>query len=64
MMTKLNSNMLPRVGISFTSADQYRKEVPQLEELTDSSDGQNQGINIVDIHDYADEEDFFKLRDE
>ena len=39
MMTKLNSNMLPRVGISFTSSDQYRKEVPQLEELTDSSDG-------------------------
>ena len=56
--------MLPRVGISFTSSDQYRKEVPQLEELSDSSDGQNQGINIVDFDDYADEEDFFNLRDD
>ena len=64
MMTRLNSNnMLPRVGISFTSSDQYRKEVPRLEELSDSSDGQERGVN-VDIVDYTDEEDFFKLRDE
>ena len=63
MMKNLNSNMLPRVGISFTSSDQYRKEVPRLEELSDSSDGQERGVN-VDIVDYTDEEDFFKLRDE
>ena len=60
MMSKLNSNMLPRVGINFTSSDQYRKEVPRLEELSDSSDGQGVYDNINDNG--ADEKDFFNLR--
>ena len=37
MMSQLHSAAKPRVGASFAS-DQYRKDVPKLEEITDSSD--------------------------
>ena len=61
MMKRLMSQQQPRIGINQAS-EQYRRPVPMLEDLSDSSDDQKRA-DIIFSQDSADEDDdFFHLK--